>query len=64
VRILRGILRQAPIEAPNRIPVRKLQAFRTHYKNRICIMEAERINAIGSLLVDLSTRTLDLRGYL
>ncbi|WP_264568019.1 peptide chain release factor 2 [Rhodoferax antarcticus] len=27
-------------------------------------MEAERINAIGNLLADLSARTLDLRGYL
>jgi hypothetical protein len=44
--------------------MRKSVVFRTHYKNRICIMEAERINAIGSLLADLSTRTLDLRGYL
>jgi len=27
-------------------------------------MEAERINAIGNKLADLSARTLDLRGYL
>jgi len=27
-------------------------------------MEAERINAIGSQIADLSARTLDLRGYL
>ncbi len=27
-------------------------------------MDAERINTIGNLLVDLGARTLDLRGYL
>jgi len=27
-------------------------------------MEAERINSIGNNLIDLSARTLDLRGYL
>jgi len=27
-------------------------------------MEAERINAIGNQLTDLSARTLELRGYL
>jgi len=27
-------------------------------------MEAERINAIGNLLTDLSARAQDLRGYL
>jgi len=27
-------------------------------------MEAERINAIGNALIDLSARTVDLRGYL
>jgi hypothetical protein len=27
-------------------------------------MDAEQINSIGSHLVDLTTRTLDLRGYL
>jgi hypothetical protein len=64
VRILRGNLRQEPTRSPDCLRVRKLAVFRTNYKNRIFIMEAERINAIGSLLADLSTRTLDLRGYL
>jgi len=27
-------------------------------------MEAERINQIGNTLIDLSARTVDLRGYL
>jgi hypothetical protein len=34
------------------------------YKSRIPIMEAERINLIGTKLADLSARTLELRGYL
>jgi hypothetical protein len=49
---------------PDGCGVRKSSVSRTNHKNRICIMEAERINAIGGLLADLSTRTLDLRGYL
>jgi hypothetical protein len=31
---------------------------------RICAMDIERINAIGTSLADLTQRTLDLRGYL
>ncbi len=31
---------------------------------RTVIMEAERINLIGTKLADLSARTLELRGYL
>jgi hypothetical protein len=55
-----------PMTDPSQVwqGVRKSPVSRTKHKNRICIMEAERINAIGSLLTDLSTRTLDLRGYL
>jgi hypothetical protein len=39
---------------------------RFNYKNfaRIAPMDAEQINSIGSHLVDLTARTLDLRGYL
>ena len=33
-------------------------------KYRIFIMEAERINALGTQLTGLTARTLDLRGYL
>jgi hypothetical protein len=36
----------------------------TSQKIRISIMEAERINLIGTKLADLSARTLELRGYL
>lgn len=39
------------------------QLFATH-QVRTRIMEAERINLIGTQLADLSGRTLDLRGYL
>jgi hypothetical protein len=69
-RILRGKWRSASNQPSNDQPVaglarrEKIAGFPTEHKNRIFIMEAERINAIGSLLADLSTRTLDLRGYL
>ena len=36
----------------------------TSHQIRIDIMEAERINLIGTTLADLSARTADLRGYL
>ena len=32
--------------------------------NKDFIMEAERVNLIGTTLADLSRRTVDLRGYL
>jgi hypothetical protein len=32
--------------------------------DRFCTMDIEHINAIGSLLADLSARTEQLRGYL
>lgn len=36
-----------------------------HLKNtQGTLMDAEQINSIGSHLVDLTARTLDLRGYL
>ena len=37
--------------------------FANHFA-RIDVMDAEQINSIGSHLVDLTARTLDLRGYL
>jgi hypothetical protein len=33
-------------------------------RERICAMDIEHINSIGTLLADLSTRTEQLRGYL
>jgi hypothetical protein len=43
--------------------VRKFAPF-THHRPRVPHMDIERINAIGSLLTDLSERTQALRGYL
>ena len=34
------------------------------YISESSLMDAEQINSIGSHLVDLTARTLDLRGYL
>jgi uncharacterized membrane-anchored protein len=44
--------------------VRKWRVISHPYKYWTRIMEAERINAIGTQLSDLTARTLDLRGYL
>ncbi|MFT6590649.1 MAG: hypothetical protein ACI9I0_001949 [Rhodoferax sp.] len=59
-----GIRRQhACLFKSSRIGCENSLLFETHTV-RTRIMEAERINLIGTQLSDLSARTLDLRGYL
>jgi len=41
-----------------------MAGYSTPQKIRTRIMEAERINALGTQLADLTARTLELRGYL
>jgi hypothetical protein len=42
----------------------KMAGYSPQLTHRTRIMEAERINAIGTQLTDLTARTLELRGYL
>jgi hypothetical protein len=58
-----GLSYNACTAQPGMARVRKSTPFK-HQRPRVPHMDIERINAIGSLLTDLSERTQALRGYL
>jgi len=50
------------VRSPRPTPHARIKAFR--HRQKPSSMDIEQVNAIGTLLADLSARTEQLRGYL